>query len=158
MKGIIFSFVVIMVLVASAPFIIDYTPQMGEQQKLTESFIPVSGGFTQLNQSDMSVEYGKTPRVYTNYTSGINSVVASQGIDFDWYSNGTIFTHATGGDNPLLNSASADFGITYSYGAQNPVNDMTKTVLNASFSSLGIGIMFGALVALIAIMFKGKVL
>ena len=53
MKGIIFSFVVIMVLVASAPFIIDYTPQMGEQQSLTESFIPVSGGFTQLNQSDL---------------------------------------------------------------------------------------------------------
>lgn len=160
-KGIIFGFVVVMVLVASAPFIIDYTPQMGERQIITESFIPVSGGFTQLNQSGLAVEYDKTPRVFTNKTTGINSIVATQGSggDFDWYSNnGTIFTHATGSDNPLLNSHSADFGITYSYHAQNPVNTMVKNVLNAMFSSAGIGIMFGAVVALMVVLFKGKAL
>jgi len=146
-----------MVLVASSPFILDYTPQMGERQILTESFIPSSGAFTQLNQSNLAVEYGKTPRVFTNKTTGINSKLASQGIDFDWYTNGTIFTLATGSDNPLLNNPGV-VGITYSYHAQNPVNDMTKTVLNASFSSLGIGIMLGAVVALMVFLFKGKAL
>lgn len=157
-KGIIFGFVVVILLVASSPFIIDYTPQMGERQILTESFIPSSGAFTQLNQSNLAVEYGKTPRVFTNKTTEINSKIASQGIDFDWYSNnGTIFTHATGSDNPLLNNP-GDVGITYSYHAQNPVNTMVKNVLNAMFSSAGIGIMFGAVVALMVVLFKGKAL
>tara|TARA_R110002020_G_scaffold27495_3_gene88638 strand:+ start:1550 stop:2026 length:477 start_codon:yes stop_codon:yes gene_type:complete len=153
-----FAYICLILLLGSSIFILNYAPQHGEEATIVgEIWVPVAGAATELDASNLPVEYSRDVRVATNKTTA-NQILAVPGVHYNWNAATGVVSTINVANSPLLNSHASNFTIDYQYHVMSDTNTLTSNLLNLAFGKVGIGIVLMATVLLIFSGLKGRLL